>query len=118
MKNKKRFYFQILIGALLICSSNYLGAQIPDWENQAVFDINKERPHASFFGFESVEVANKEDKASSKFYQLLNGDWAFHWAKNPTERPIDFYKESFSVADWKKLKVPSNWELNGYGFPI
>ncbi|MBK8632818.1 MAG: DUF4981 domain-containing protein [Saprospiraceae bacterium] len=118
MKNKKRFYFQILIGVLLICSSNYLGAQIPDWENQAVFDINKERPHASFFGFESVEVANKEDKAFSKFYQLLNGDWAFHWAKNPAERPIDFYKESFSVADWKKLKVPSNWELNGYGFPI
>jgi beta-galactosidase len=32
--------------------------------------------------------------------------------------PTDFYKTSFNTVNWKEIRVPSNWELKGYGIPI
>ncbi|MDA3853745.1 MAG: DUF4981 domain-containing protein, partial [Bacteroidales bacterium] len=47
-----------------------------------------------------------------------NGTWKFNWVYKPAERPIDFYKTDFDVSAWNDIKVPSNWELEGYGTPI
>lgn len=46
----------------------------------------------------------------SEYYQSLNGNWKFNWVKQPSERPVDFYKESYNVAGWKEIPVPSNWD--------
>ena len=54
----------------------------------------------------------------SSRYLLLNGDWKFHWVKQPSERPVDFYKPGYDVSAWKEIPVPSNWEMLGYGTPI
>lgn len=53
----------------------------------------------------------------SSRYLLLNGDWKFHWVKQPSERPVDFYKPGYDVSAWKEIPVPSNWEMLGYGTP-
>ncbi|MCL1632950.1 NPCBM/NEW2 domain-containing protein, partial [Sporolactobacillus sp. CPB3-1] len=47
-----------------------------------------------------------------------NGKWAFHWSKNPSSRPEDFYKTDYDVKNWDKIEVPSNMEIKGYGDPI
>ncbi|MBM3404846.1 MAG: hypothetical protein FJY10_08150 [Bacteroidetes bacterium] len=60
----------------------------------------------------------KNDWATSPSYKLLNGRWRFFWSENPDQRPKDFYKSDYDVSKWKFIPVPSNIELQGYGYPI
>ncbi|NJM94915.1 MAG: hypothetical protein HC842_09830 [Cytophagales bacterium] len=49
---------------------------------------------------------------------VLNGDWQFHWSPTPQGAPADFYQPNYAATNWKKIPVPSNWELQGYGTAI
>ncbi|MFR0836016.1 MAG: sugar-binding domain-containing protein [Barnesiella sp.] len=96
-----------------------------EWENEQIFAVNKEPGHCSYIPFPSTNSL-KSDKyyerpwetPSSSFYQSLNGLWKFHWVKQPSERPVDFYKTEYDVSSWKEIPVPSSWEMFGYGTPI
>ncbi len=92
--------------------------QVPDWENPRVFGINKELPHATLTPYPSERAAQNAGAQASPFVQSLNGQWKFHWVKQPSERPVDFYKPDYDVSAWKEIRVPSNWEMEGYGTPI
>ncbi len=97
----------------------FLIAQNPaEVEDPAIVEINKEPARASFFPYESAKLAKADDPTQSKYYQSLNGDWKFHWVKNPNDRPTDFYKTNFDDSKWVDFPVPANWEVNGYGIPI
>ena len=48
----------------------------------------------------------------------LDGQWKFHWSKDPDSRPADFYREDYDVSGWDDIKVPGNWQLQGFGKPI
>lgn len=87
----------------------------PDWENPRVFAIGKEPAHATMITYasEAAALRGKPDTLIS-----LNGAWKFSWARTPNERPGDFYKPDFDVTSWKDIRVPSNWEIEGYGTPI
>lgn len=96
-----------------------------DWENETIFAINKEPGHVTYIPFPSVESLKTDEnfdqpwlEPSSSLYQSLNGNWKFHWVKQPSERPQDFYKMNYDVSSWKEIPVPSNWEMHGYGTPI
>ena len=90
----------------------------PVIENPDVIQMNKLDARASFFAFESQELAhqNKIDKAAN--HLSLNGIWKFNWAKNPEQRPLDFYQENYDISSWSDIKVPANWEVEGFGIPI
>jgi beta-galactosidase len=90
----------------------------PAWEDPAVFQINKLAPHAYFIPFKTVEQAREDNMWDSPLIQSLNGTWQFHLAQNPSERPYWFFKEDFDTRDWDEIKVPANWELEGYDYPI
>lgn len=96
-----------------------------DWENQHIIGINKEEGHATFIPFASMEEMKVDpayrrpwERTRSSCYILLNGNWKFHWVKQPEERPKDFYKANYDVSAWDEIPVPSNWEMHGYGTPI
>lgn len=55
------------------------------------------------------------DHAFISLYQSLDGTWKFNWVKQPSDRPIDFYKENYNASSWKDIQVPSCWESLGYG---
>ena len=93
-------------------------AQEAYWENPAVFEIGKIETHATFTPFKSEKNALSFSPQKSENIKMLNGKWKFHWAKNPAERPKDFYKSDFSIANWDEITVPANWELCGYDAPI
>ncbi len=88
------------------------------WENPSVYEINKETPHASFIPFASEKEVDRDNKWNSSLIQSLNGDWLFHLATKPSERPYYFFKDDYDVSDWKTIAVPSNWECEGFEYPI
>lgn len=91
----------------------------PEWENPEIFQINREEPTASLYRYEDVKSAlANESWENSLNYQSLNGEWSFNYAASVPERPISFYKPDYDTSGWNKIKVPSNWELEGYGTPI
>lgn len=95
------------------------------WENETIFAINKEPGRATFYPFPSTEKLKADasfdkpwEMPASDLYISLNGMWKFNWVKEPSERPLDFYKTDYNVSSWKEIPVPSNWEMHGYGTPI
>ncbi len=91
------------------------GKHRAEWENHEVFGLNKEPGHHVSIPHPTRESAFSEE---SPYYLTLDGKWSFHWARNPAERPIDFFIPSYDVSDWDKISVPSNWQMVGYGIPI
>lgn len=89
-----------------------------DWENPAVFEINKEDPRASFISYSSESAAMAGNPSVSEFYHNLNGKWDFYWSPSPADRPFYFFKDDFDTHEWDEIEVPSNWEVQGYGIPI
>ena len=93
-------------------------AQTPDWENPKVFAVNNEPTRATCIPYPNQASAIVDDYAQSPYYLLLDGTWKFNWVASPNLRPVDFYKKDYDVSGWKDIKVPGNWELQGYGKPI
>jgi beta-galactosidase len=114
----KKILFCIL-SSLLILNLNAQEAALPkEWENSEIFQINREPARATFLPYADDLSAISDRYESSPWYLSLNGLWKFQWAPTPDQRPKDFYKTSFDVTNWKEIKVPGNWELQGYGIPI
>ncbi|HEX8474500.1 MAG TPA: glycoside hydrolase family 2 TIM barrel-domain containing protein [Pyrinomonadaceae bacterium] len=93
-------------------------ATLAEWENPRVFSVNKEPAHATLVPYRSEEAALDHTRTRSPFVRSLDGLWKFHWVKNPAERPADFYRPEFDASRWREIRVPSNWEMQGYGTPI
>ena len=112
---------KILLLSLLLLCITFVSAQETernDWENPAVFQINREPARAAFLPYADEASAIMDQYSNSPWYFSLNGKWKFSWSPTPDQRPKDFYKQDYSTLHWKELQVPSNWELNGYGVPI
>jgi beta-galactosidase len=104
--------------AVLFALATAAFSQSPDWENQAVFRINKEAPRATSMPFPDRASALSKKRLESQWCQMLNGSWKFHYAGHPDARPADFFKPDFDVSAWKEIPVPSNWQMHGYGVPV
>ncbi|MEL4454903.1 glycoside hydrolase family 2 TIM barrel-domain containing protein [Lutimonas vermicola] len=91
---------------------------IEDWENPEVFSRNKEEPRAAFVPYSSKEQVLVNNSGASPFYTSLNGKWKFYIADKPSDRPSYFFKTDYDDSNWKSIDVPSNWELQGFGYPI
>ena len=105
-----------LLASLLLTSA--LSAQQHDWENPAVFRVNKEAPRAVSMPYSSKEEAASKSRLQSTWCQVLNGDWKFHFTGNPSGRPAGFEAPAFDDSKWKEIPVPSNWQMHGYGIPV
>ncbi|MCC6396231.1 MAG: DUF4981 domain-containing protein, partial [Bacteroidetes bacterium] len=90
----------------------------PDWMNPEVTGINNEPPHATLMPFNDRASAIRGVREGSPNFLLLNGSWKFSWAAKPADRAVEFFKPGFSVASWKEIQVPGNWQLQGYDIPI
>ena len=86
-----------------------------EWQSPDCLALNKEAPHAWFFSFPDVESARAVLPDSSAYWLSLNGDWKFHWAPDPTARPVGFYQADYDDAAWDEIPVPSNWNVVGIG---
>ncbi len=98
----------LTIAVLVAICGNVAWAQ-HDWENERVVSINTE-PHRTTM----IRVDDDDRKPRVS----LNGEWQFKWAGHPEDRPKDFYKTDYDAGGWDTIKVPSNWQMKGYGVPV
>ena len=92
-------------------------AQTPaaEWEQPEVVAVNREPMKATFFNYESRDLALKGDMAASRYYRSLDGTWDFKYSKGVGNRPADFHREGFDTAGWSKIKVPGMIQAQGDG---
>jgi beta-galactosidase len=117
--NRKRIA-QTIVLCLMLLISSVLFAQSSnnDWENPQLFELNKEKPHATFMLFDKKQDVINDDYSKSAYYQSLNGIWKFVYVDKYANRQQNFYKTDLDDSKWSNLTVPSNWELKGFGIPI
>jgi beta-galactosidase len=87
-------------------------------ENEAVISENKLEAHASFSSYAPNEDALSFNPTNANFFQSLDGKWKFKWVRSPKDRSTTFMNPSENVDAWDIIKVPSNWEVEGFGSPI
>ncbi len=126
-KNNPNARFAIVeVGTLKEGDANLEARRANYWENETIFGENKERGVATYmpYGSTSEMRADKEYYATpwttpkNSNFLSLNGNWKFNLVPEPSQRPMDFYKEDFDASKWATIPVPSNWEMQGYDKPI
>ncbi len=86
--------------------------------DHTIFQVNKLKVHADFFGYETALMARQNILEDSERILSLNGTWKFKWVRSPEDRIIKFYEPDLDDSSWNSIPVPSNWEVKGYGYPI
>ncbi|WP_185957415.1 glycoside hydrolase family 2 TIM barrel-domain containing protein [Saccharicrinis carchari] len=104
----------LFVSHLFAQSNNW---EHPHWENQYVIQENKMPARATSFSYREVDAAVEMDRDQAEV-KFLNGDWKFNFTPDSKNRSIDFVRTEFDASGWDDIKVPSCWEMQGYGTPI
>ena len=88
-----------------------------EWQDNQNLSLGKEPTRAAFSSFETEEAALGVLPEASVRTVSLDSDtaWKFNWAKDPSSRPVDFYKPSYDVSKWPSIAVPCSWQAMGAG---
>ena len=84
-----------------------------DWENPQIVKRNKEDGHVLSFCCDSKEQALAREDGDYKM--SLNGEWKFYWQMGIKNCPEDFFKPGFNDSEWRKIHVPSVWQMEKTG---
>lgn len=101
----------------LVVKSKYPKSE-NDWENMYILHKNRLPSAATFHTFTDQKLAEAGKREESTNFLLLNGKWKFNYVDKYGIRPLDFFKEDFDTSSWADIKVPANWELEGFGYPF
>ncbi|WP_081783667.1 glycoside hydrolase family 2 TIM barrel-domain containing protein [Xylanibacter brevis] len=84
-----------------------------EWDDPAVFQLNRERAHAIALPQQTVASRGESDYWDSPYVMSLNGTWKFYWAPNPDKAPTGFIgTPHFSDgSDWDDIEVPCPWQI-------
>lgn len=90
----------LIVGAFGKAKAQYLSHIYDYIENTDVFEENQEEGHAYYHPEQTISLC---------------GMWKFLFVNTPEEVPSNFFATSFKDSKWSSIKVPSNWEMQGYG---
>lgn len=88
------------------------------WEDPGISGINRQAARAWFIPNISENAAIAGEQHNNPYYRSLNGVWKFLFLDRPDNIPAGFEKNEFDISGWNDIQVPSNWEIQGYGWPI
>ena len=88
----------------------------PYWQDVNVVQVNKQHPRTQFMTYESkAEALDAKLFEDSKYHISLNGTWDFYFVDGYKQLPENVTDSTVSLDNWKKIEVPGNWEIQGYG---
>ena len=91
----------------------------PEWNNNiGIFAVNAEPPHATLMPYADLDQALRADRTRSPYRCSLDGDWRFRHADHPDARDKGFYRMSADDHGWDTIRVPGNWQMQGYDYAI
>ena len=107
--------------------SEHLPQGLP-WQDEKVFEQNKEKGHATYIPYQSTESLRADaryerawlDPTESTRWMSLNGTWKLKWNvldENNTMPGEEFYGNEVDASSWDDIKVPGCLEMQGYGKP-
>ena len=114
--DNSKFFFTMAAGP----KGNY-------WEDQYIYEENKEAARATFIPYTSTEAMKSDVNFDKNWltpekadYLSLNGMWRFNLVPEPSVRPGegDFWGNDADVSAWDNIEVPSCWEMKGYDLPL
>lgn len=111
----------LLLGVNLIAQESKLISPIrklPYWQDVNVVKVNREHPRTQFMTFNTKEDALNKRFEESEYYISLNGTWKFYFVDAYKQLPENITDYAVSLANWKDIKVPGNWEMQGFGTAI
>ena len=137
-RNKKLFALIVAVALTTTLSENVVSAGTnffsklfetkEQWKNQPnVYEVNREEAHSTFISYKNSETALEYEKkpvaergirVNSDYNMLLNGEWDFNIVDKPSLRPDVSDENGFDTDGWDTIKVPSNWQTQGYDYPI
>lgn len=88
---------------------------LPYHRDLRVISVNKRSPHSSFMVYDDRESAKSGDYAASRYYRLLNGTWKFLYDDDFRNLPAEATDPDADISGWADIKVPGNWEFQGFG---
>lgn len=87
-----------------------------EWvQDPKVFNINREKAHASIHRYASLEEMHTN---KSSYIYSLNGKWKFHYANGFNQLIKDFSNKDYNSDNWDEINVPGHIQLQGYGTPM
>lgn len=108
----KKTLCRLLIFSACLSSLNWAAAEEkPEWCDQSVSGVNKERANTIAIPFADEKLAKNLPIENSPYYRTLNGIWKFNWVADPEKRPATFYEPDFDVSGWDSIKVPATWQI-------
>lgn len=124
MKARLSPALSIALSFCLLCAALPAVSQAPhappqraEWEQPEVVAVNREPMKATFFNFETRELALEGDKAASKYFLSLDGTWTFKFSKGTENRPKIFYEDGHDTSGWGTIQVPAMMAAQGHGKP-
>lgn len=91
---------------------------LPYWQDIQTVAVNKEKPRTEFMVFPSAQEALSKPFENSPYYQSLNGVWQFYYTDSHRKLPQHITDRQPEQVKWQSIKVPGNWELQGFGTAI
>eukprot|EP00884_Botryococcus_braunii_P014326 jgi/Botrbrau1/22895/Bobra.0065s0048.1 len=95
-----------------------------DWENPAVFGINKRRGHVPLHSHRTAQSAlcyftrAAQAESNPSLLAMNGGSWKFKLFDSPENVQQEFRKPDYDDSTWSQIEVPGNWEMQGHGIPI
>ena len=98
------------------------------WENPNITQINRYETHTRWGAYTDFAEAHKRWGVNTRFPELsalssskwtlsLDGEYQFKLVSTPEEAG-EFYLPDYDVSGFSTIKVPGNWETQGFGEPI
>lgn len=76
-----------------------------------IVEIGKVSPRTQIAGAQG-------EKYEQAYIMNLNGSWDFWWSDSDENYKNEYISPKYNSAEWNKIQVPANWEINGYGTAI
>ena len=99
------------------------------WQDETVFEQNKEKGHATYAPYQSTEAMRADarygkawlDPTLSSRWMTLNGTWDLLWNVMSDEFNMpgeEFYGDNVDTSGWQQIPVPGCLEMYGFGKPL
>ena len=105
----------LLLTGMTICRAQN---NKPYWQDVKTVAVNKEYPRSAFMTYPDKATAQSMKYEKSPYYLLLNGIWKFYFVDSYKQLPENITDPSVSTEQWHDIKVPGNWEMQGFGTAI